>query len=175
MWETFYTLCLPLPVAYCLHIFPLLTSLPVFHSHFLFIIMNMSRHFADCITIELRLVIYLLALHLINFLCNFVAKSPLRISFERCQKNSVILFLSSPVDLETWLKFKCVCVCVCDKWSVIVSMPLIIETINNNRKVYITMKTKVEKKTQKTAPNQPHLKCLDKVNYGSHSGHRSHT
>lgn len=25
-------------------------------------------------------------------------------------------------------------------------MPLIIETINNNRKVYITMKTKVEKK-----------------------------
>lgn len=52
--NVFYTLCLPLPVSTIpLLAFPL-PSLPVFP-----FVMNMSRHFVDCITIELRLVIFI--------------------------------------------------------------------------------------------------------------------
>lgn len=86
MWETFYTLSLPFPLVSP----PLSTSLPVFHSHFLFV-MNMSRHFVDCITIELRLVIYLLALHLINFLCNLLQRAFCKFLVSQATKNSTIL------------------------------------------------------------------------------------
>lgn len=52
--NVFYTLCLPLPVSPMLLPSLLLPSLAVFP-----FVMNMSRHFVDCITIELRLVIFI--------------------------------------------------------------------------------------------------------------------
>lgn len=54
--NVFYTLCLPLPVSTIPVPSPpsLLPSFAVFP-----FVMNMSRHFVDCITIELRLVIFI--------------------------------------------------------------------------------------------------------------------
>lgn len=55
--NVFYTLCLPLPVSTIPVPSPPSLLLPSF-AVFPFV-MNMSRHFVDCITIELRLVIFI--------------------------------------------------------------------------------------------------------------------